>query len=342
MKDPARPGGLEVALLLADPSATLRLLVLRDLLDRPEGDPEVVELEGLRRSAPPIRVLIETQRADGGWHDPERRRGELLVSSQALLCLGYAGLGSEEPAVAQGADFLFARQEADGRWPLQWGSEVEGGYDEISLQTSIPLRALAGCGYASDPRTEKGYRWLLDRRLPEGSWPTGTASGVFGRVAGYRRLAHSRWGCAANTVGAALALAAHPSRRAGEPLRRALDLLLGRETDDQPGFEAARLAGIAPARGFLTYYGRHDPAVVLHLCAASGISGEDPRVSTLVDRILERRGPYGLWEHPEFPRASRWITFDILRSLRGLSLRGWLGLEPRTPFQPYPPRPRRF
>ena len=36
---------------------------------------------------------------------------------------------------------------------------------------------------------------LLERRLDDGAWPTGLASGVFGRVAGYRRIAHSRWGC---------------------------------------------------------------------------------------------------------------------------------------------------
>jgi hypothetical protein len=92
----------------------------------------------------------------------------------------------------------------------------------------------------------------------------------------------------------------------------------------------------------MTYYGRHDPAVILHLCAASGISAEDPRVSALIDGVLARRGLYGLWELAEYPQASRWITFDILRSLRRLSPQGWLGLEPRTPFQAYPRGPRRF
>jgi hypothetical protein len=81
---------------------------------------------------------------------------------------------------------------------------------------------------------------------------------------------------------------------------------------------------------------------MLALCAAAGISREDPRVSELVDGILARRGCYGLWELDDFPGATRWITFDILRSLSRLSGDGWLGLEPPTPFQAYPRRSRRF
>jgi hypothetical protein len=71
------------------------------------------------------------------------------------------------------------------------------GYSMIPLQTALPLRALAFCGYAEDPQAERAYEWLLAQRLEDGAWPTGIASGNYGGVrCRIRRMPHSRWGCA--------------------------------------------------------------------------------------------------------------------------------------------------
>jgi hypothetical protein len=215
----------------------------------------------------------------------------------------------------------------------------------IPLQTALPLCALAACGYATDPRTEKGYEWLIAQRLDDGAWPTGVASGVYGRVAGYRRLAHSRWGCRSNTTGALSCLALHPERRTGPEARRGLDLLLGRETREQQtiGFETARVIGVERARGFLTYYARFDGAQVLGLCSKVGAGRADPRVDNLATFIEGLQGQYGLWEYAPRPQASRWVSFDILRSLSRLAgANGWRGSEPRTPFSPYPRQVLRY
>jgi hypothetical protein len=198
---------------------------------------------------------------------------------------------------------------------------------------------------AADPRAESAYEWLLAQRLPDGAWPTGKASGVLGFVAGYRRLAHSRWGCRSNTTGALICLALHPQRRAEAEARRALDLLLGRETRDRQilGYEVARLLGAEPGRGFLTYFARFDLALLLDLCVRIEASPEDERVAGLVEFLQQAKGEFGLWEYLPRPQVSRWVTFDLLRSLSRLQPgAGWVGLEPRTPFQAYPRRPRRF
>jgi hypothetical protein len=164
-------------------------------------------------------------------------------------------------------------------------------------------------------------------------------------VAGYRRLAHSRWGCRSNTTGALICLALHPERRSGPEARRALDLLLGRETRDRDslGFEVARVLGAEPARGFLTYYARFDLALVLDMCRRIGATAGDPRVAGLVAFIMEAQGTHGLWTYDRRPQVSRWLSFDMLRSLSGLDSTGdWISLEPRTPFQAYPRRRKRW
>ena len=180
-------------LLLADRSPCLRWLVLTELLGRAEDDPEVQELGALRERDPLVAPLLAAQGADGSW-----RRGDLAwrgdaqrMTMLALMRLGYLGFGPETSAVARGAAYLFSFQREDGAWDLprsHEGTEENEGYSMMPLQTALPLRALAMCGYATDPRAERAYAWLLAQRLEDGAWPTGIAAGgTRGYVAGYRK-----------------------------------------------------------------------------------------------------------------------------------------------------------
>jgi hypothetical protein len=340
-------------LLLTDPSPCLRWLVLRDLFGRPADDPELQELAAGRQADGRVKEILALQEPTGAWPVGALALGRaggsrVLSTAFALARLGYLGFDGEHPAVRRGAEFLFSRQMPDGAWPLAGDLALTDGssempakerYSMIPLQTALPLRGLAACGYAADLRAERAYEWLLAQRLPDGAWPTGLAAGVHGYVAGYRALPHSRWGCRSNTTAALACLVLHPKRRTSEPARRALDHLLGRETREAfaLGTEVARLAGAEKPSGFFTYFARFDLALVLDLCARTGISLEDGRVSDLVRFIRSLQGEFGLWEYREQPQVARWLTFDLLRALARLEAEpGWIGSEPRTPFRPYP------
>jgi len=342
-----------IPLLLADPSPCLRLLVLRELLHRDENrDAEIRELQQIREKDPLVSGLLELQAADGSWGKNaitgNAPGGTIQVTAQALTRLGYLGFGPGHPAVKRGAEYLFSRQQADGAWPLTQYSvdEVRGSqYDVISLQTSLPLRGLAACGYAADSRAEKAYDWLLAQRLEDGAWPAGKAQGNYGFVAGYRKMPHSRWGCRSNTAAALTCLSLHPRRCKSPAAKRGLDLLLGRESKERHnvGFEVARTIGAEPATGFFTFFARFDPAQLLDLCWRIGVSIDDSRAADLVEHITGLQGPYGLWEYAARPQAGRWMTFDILRSLSHLrSDTGWVTTEPRTPFTAYPKKRKRY
>jgi hypothetical protein len=346
-----------VALLLADPSPTLRFAVLRDLLHMPKDHRELLELATLRLGDPLLANAVEGQAADGSWRGIDvgrtSARASVWATCQALMRLGYLGWGPDLDAVRRGAEHLFTEQRADGSWPLEglaWPGRVDRdreteGYAMIPMQTALPLRALAMCGYATDERSEKGYEWLLKQRLPDGAWPTGIASGNYGGVGGYRRLPHSRWGCRTSTTAALCCLAYHPQRRSSPEAGRALDLLLGHESREREamGFEVARLLGAEEARGTLTYFARFDAAQVLDLCARVGASVADERVSALVEWVAAQQGTFGLWECRARPSVSRWLTFDLLRALSQLNPDSvWVSLEPRTPFHSYPRTIRRY
>jgi hypothetical protein len=107
--------------------------------------------------------------------------------------------------------------------------------------------------------------------------------------------------------------------------------------------QAVRLAGAEPPSGFITFFARFDLALLLHLCAQIGADKSDLRVASLVDYVLAQQAPFGLWDYPSHPQVSRWVTFDLLRSLAHIEQNtGWESHEPQTPFQPYPKKNKRF
>lgn len=339
-------------LLLATPSICLRKLVLRDLFEVSADDPEVLELQELQSTDSLVSSLFALQQVDGSWSrlsEVSRDFGDPVhLTSYALARLGYLGFDQSSEPIRRGVEFLFDRQQRDGSWPLTMKGVREEGdivLDSISLQTSIPLRGIAAVGSATDSRAEKAYQWLIQQRLPDGSWPTGMAEGNLRGVAGYRRLPHSRWGCRSNTTGALLCLALHPTLRHSEIAHQALDHLLARETHETAtlGFEVARVLGYEQVRGLLTHYGRFDLALILSLCSQIGASREDQKVTQLVDFITQEQGELRLWHYQPNPQVDRWLTFEILRSLKRLDVDdAWVSLEPRTPFQAYGKKQRRY
>ncbi|MFW9806832.1 MAG: hypothetical protein ACFFFK_08895, partial [Candidatus Thorarchaeota archaeon] len=123
------------------------------------------------------------------------------------------------------------------------------------------------------------------------------------------------------------------------------DHLLGRETRDRNnlGFNVARYIGVEPHRGGLTYHAKFDPALIIDLCSKLGASTSDPRVEDLISWILEAQGDYGLWEYPPHPEVSRWISFDIIRSLKGIDEETeWISMKERKKFAAYPRKKKRF
>ena len=343
-----------VPLILTDHSVSLRILVLRELLNRPDDDEEVQELLMVREKDPIVESLIKTQLPNGSWSSVDltsklSAKGNLQATSQALVRLGYLGFDKDHKNIKKAVNYIFSKQEEDGSWPIpttrKGPFEEIRGYDMIPLQVATPLEGLAACGYSTDKRAEKAYDWLMEQRLDDGTWSTGTASGVYGGVGGYRRIPHSRWGCRSSTIAVLNCLTSHPKRSKSSIAKKALDLILGCESKQKNllGFVISRLIGLEESRGWRTYYPRMDAAHILNLCWKIGASLEDDRISELVAFVKGEQGEYGMWKCSLHPQASRWLTFDLLRSFFHLEeTTDWISTEPRTPFQAYPKKMKRF
>ncbi|MHA2475038.1 MAG: hypothetical protein ACXAES_17585 [Promethearchaeota archaeon] len=112
-----------VPLILSDQSVNLRLLVLKELLNRPADDEEVQELMLLRKKDPIVESLIKTQLQDGSWSSVDltsvvSATGNLQATSQALVRLGYLGFKKDHKIVRKAADYIFSKQLDDNSWPI--------------------------------------------------------------------------------------------------------------------------------------------------------------------------------------------------------------------------------
>lgn len=341
-------------LLLGDPSPSLRWRAAVELGDAPDDDPEVQTWRAQIDGSPDVQALIGQLAAAGS--NPHRA-GYLLCQ---LAYLGYQG-----PELASAVDGIFALQQPDGSWPV-WNenpaqaapkpkrasqsgtSPLAEGPRFVTMQTVVPLRGIAAAGYATDPRAERAYEWLLSVRLPDGSWPAGPKAdlGQQGRPSqpepDYRRLARGA-GCRSATTGAVACLALHEVRRRSIAARIGVDHLLARETRDDStlGWEISRLIGLERAMGQITFYVTFDLAFQLDLASRCGVSPEDRRARDLVAHLETVRGPYGLWQHPSHPQLSGWLTFDLERSLRRLADGDWIGNQEPAVFTAYPRGRRR-
>ncbi|MFX1379224.1 MAG: hypothetical protein ACFFA4_09015 [Promethearchaeota archaeon] len=341
-----------IPLLLTDPSPCLRYLILTELLHLKEEDEEVHELLEMRESDQLVKGLSRLQKPNGAWNSLGNNQivsgNNIQLTSIALQRLGYFGFDSSYPLVQKAADFLFSKQQEDGSWPMPAKKQLtdeEVGYQMMPIQTAIPLLGLIMCGYSTDERIENAFEWLMAQRLEDGAWPVGISAGNYGGIAGYRRLAHSRWGCRSSTTAVLSCFVYHPKRCRSIEAKRALDLILGTTSKlrNNLGFIVARLIGLERSIGQITFMAKFDIAHILNLCWRVGSNIDDERIYDLIEFIKSEKGEYGLWEHLKYPQATRWLTFDLLRSLSHINKNvEWISEEPRTPFQAYPKKLKRY
>lgn len=332
------------ALLYGDPSPSLRWRAAVELEGAPDDDDDVTAWRAEIDRSADIQALLAR-----------------LAVARRPLAAGYllcqlAYLGYRGPELATAVEGLFALQQPDGSWPASLddgrpgrGTQSTEGPRFITMQTVVPLRGIAAAGFATDPRAERAYEWLLGERLPDGSWPAGPKADLGGRgrpspaEKEYRRLTRGE-GCRSATTGAVACLALHPERRRSAAARGGVDHLLARETRDEStiGWELSRLVGLESALGQVTFYVTFDLAFLLDLASRCGVSIEDRRVRELVAYLETLRGPYGLWQHHAHPQLSRWLTFDLECSLHRLADGDWIGNEEAATFTPYQRGRRRY
>ena len=309
--------GLRNWLLGKDADPSVRLRVLRDLLDRPEDDPEVVRArKEIGRKGWAARILRE-QHPQGQWSTSGTSASELyrpkyIATNWRLLVLSDLGLTKKHPQIKKGMDLLVRNRFLPAGELGRPGSEV--------CITGNAVRMLLRFGYTKHPHLKPATDWLVRHQKKDGGWhcfrsATGTLD-CWEALAAFTALP--------------------PVSRSPEVLRsieRGAEFYLKRGLSRE---------GPAPYRPwFRLHYPVHyyyDLLVGLDVLTSLGY-GDDRRMRPALDRLEAMRNRGGTWNldahHPDsedpnyrvrgpfYPlglevpgRPSRWITTTALTVLQ--------------------------
>lgn len=309
--------GLRNWLLNSDADPSVRVRVLRELLEKPADDPALVRAQKeIGRNGWAAKILRE-QHPGGQWSTPgasafELYRPKYVATNWRLLVLSDLGLTKKHPRVARGMDLLMRRRFAAM-------GELGGKGSEVCI-TGNAVRMLARFGYTKDRRLRPAIDWLVRHQKADGGW----------------HCFPSRIGTLDCWEALAAFAALPPTSRTPEILRaieRGAEFYLKRRLTRE---------GRTPyAPWFRLHYPVHyyyDLLVGLDVLTSLGY-GDDPRMRPALDRLARMQNRDGTWNldalHPDsedpnyrvrgpfYPlglevpgRPSRWITTTALTVLK--------------------------
>lgn len=147
----------------------MRYRTLRELLDAPADDPEVIAArEGIPASQPVIE-LLEKMHPDGYWlqKTPSKDRwvgdgveyGSFATTHFCLAYLSELGMDRTHPQVALAAERYLGLQQPDGDW-----------LNHYSCLYGYNIRTFLLFGYRDDPRVQKSLQMLEEYGRKDGGY----------------------------------------------------------------------------------------------------------------------------------------------------------------------------
>lgn len=309
------------ALLRADPTPWLlepenpavRYWTLRNVLDRPPDDPEVLASQAAIPGYPPLAELLAGQKRGGYWAKRDyylpKHRGTFWV----LCVLGDLGLTLENDQVRRSCEFMFTFQREHGgfcrRRRVAGRGIVWDNQPEPCTHARI-VRFLIQFGHARDPRTRAAVDWLLAEQREHGMWDCGSP----GRP-GCLRATHDVLRVAALDPVAA----AHPAVARGADI--VCNLLM-------KGNMSRYHVGI-PWTTLQYPYFDYSLLSTLDSLARLGHTSKEPTIAEAVEYLLSRQLRDGAWPLDHSPRCppfdigqpgapNKWLTLDALCVIRRL------------------------
>lgn len=154
--------------LLDNPEPAVRLLTLRDLLDRPADDPELRETRAAAHQSGAIALILNAMQPEGYWEKATPGYGPKYKSAVwALLLLAQLGADVDsDPRVRTACDYHLDHGLSVGGH-FSYNGAPGGTFD--CLQGNM-LWALARLG-CTDPRLDEAAAWMARSNLGEGMAP---------------------------------------------------------------------------------------------------------------------------------------------------------------------------
>jgi hypothetical protein len=303
--------GDPTAWLLESDNPAIRYRTLRELLDRPADDPEVLAAQGAIPTHPPVADLLEAQKGEGHWVKRDYYLPKHSGTFWVLTVLADLGLGAEDEHVRRGCEFMFGFQRDNGAFCRRRRISGRGVVwdDQPGPCTHARIvRFLIQFGYADDSRTRAGVEWLLRNQRDDGMWHCNPAG---------------RYGCLRATLDVLrvasleVTLSSHPAIQRGAAA--VCDLLM------RPSLSRYHVGDRWTVLAY-PYFGISLTSA-LEALAHLGHAAGHPKISPALEYLLSRQSPDGTWPLDGGPyrppldfgrpgQPNYWLTLDAMRVVK--------------------------
>jgi len=303
---------------------------LRELLARPEGDPEVRAARAAIMTTGPVPAILDAQYPDGYWVKPGGGYSPKYRSTVwQIIFLAELGADPSDERVRRGCEYLLSHSIAANGAFSALQKPVPSGC--IPCLNGNLLYALQCLGYGDDARVRAVLEWLVQAVTGEGGFRY-LKSGTCGPC--FACSANEGQPCAWGANKAMKALIAVPAGRRTPAVQRALqvgaEFLLSRDPAVADYPYTKRVSSTRFKFGFpLTYWSDvlETTAVLVELGY-----GDDPRLSNALQFILSKQDAQGRWKLENSlngkmwadienkGKPSKWVTLRALRVLKHVAL----------------------
>jgi len=322
-RDPQNPG--------------VRYFALRDLLDRPVDEQEVVEARRAVMSTGPVPTILAAQDPEGCWVKPgwgysPKYRGTVW----SLIMLAQLGADGSDPRLRKAADYVFKHATSPGgAFSALANSSMAGA---IHCLNGNLLTALLDLGWLGDERLNRALEWEARAITGEGLAPATERdaplrfyrSGTSGP--GFCCSANNHKPCAWGAVKAMLAFSRLPEAARTPLMRKAIqigvDFLLAHDpaVADYPTSQNTKPSRSWFKFGFPVFYVTD---MLQNLTALTALGyGVDPRLRNAIALLLSKQDQLGHWKMEysyngktwvdieQKGKPSKWVTLRALRVLK--------------------------
>jgi len=313
-------------LLEPDPdNPGVRYFALRELLDRPDDDPEVQAARAAIMTTGPVPAILDAQYPDGYWVKPGGGYSPKYRSTVwQIIFLAELGANPSDERVRRGCEYLLSHSIATNGAFSAYQKPVPSG--SVHCLNGNLSYALLNLGYADDPRVQAALDWLARAITGEGQiryYKSGTTG------PGFACSVNEGQPCGWGATKAMKALIAIPPDRRTPIVQRAIEVgtefLLSRDPAVADYPYTQRVSPTWFKFGFpLSYWS--DVLETIGVLVELGYGG-DPRLANALQLILNKQDAQGRWklenslngkmwaDIEKKGEPSKWVTLRALRVL---------------------------
>ncbi len=308
-----------ISWLLEPQDPGVRYLALRDLLNLPADNPELLEAQQDAHLHGPIAAILDQMHPDGYWARPGAGYNPKYYSTDwSLIMLAQLGASAElDIRITHACEYLLKKAlTTQGQFSMNGSPSAT--IDCLQGNLCSALRSL-GC---TDPRLELAFEWMARTVTGAGLAPSGEQAAPLRYYSakcgllfacGYNGKLPCAWGAAKVMLAFSRWPAARRTPLIERAIRQGVDFLFSTDPAraDYPTRNGAKPSGNWRKFGFPVFY-ITDILQVLEALVALGYGG-DPRLANALALVRQKQDDQGRWNLDYAYTGKTWVDFGPLK-----------------------------